>query len=151
MALTAKILFHSVQGGFQERHRGGDPGDVQHRADGGQVRGVHGVPGGEYRVLVGDVDGAAVGRHPVLLGQFGGQLRRRVPVQVQAGDGPAVPGEPVGGGPADAAFGADSGDDDGALRAAGHGIPPVKAGRGWRRESGTWSAAEELPRAAVAE
>ena len=102
----------------------------------GQVRGVHGVPRGQDGVLVGDVDGAAVGRHAVLLGQLGGQLRRRVPVQVQAGDGPAVPGEPVRGGPADAALGADSGDDDGALRAAAHGIPPVKAGRGWRRESG---------------
>ena len=119
-------LVPQLQGGFQERHRGGDPGDVQHRPDGGQVGGVHGVPGGEHRVLVGDVDGAAEGGHPVLLGQFGGQLLRGVPVQVQAGDGPAVPGEPVGGGPADAALGADSGDDDGALRAAGHGIPPAE-------------------------
>ena len=93
--------------------------------DRGQVRGVHGVPDGQHGVLVGDVDLGAERGHPVLLGEFDGEFLRAGPVQVQADDAPAVPGEAVRGGPADAPLGADPGDDDGALRAAGHGFSLV--------------------------
>ena len=118
VALTAKILFHSSR--VVSRNGTGEviPAMFSTAPTVGRLGGVHRVPGGQHGLLVGDVDGAAEGRHAVPLGQLGGQLLRGVAVQVQAGDGPAVPGEPVGGGPADAALGSDSGDDDGALRAA---------------------------------
>ena len=124
-------LVPQLQGGVQERHRGGDAGDVQHRTDGRQAGGGHRVPGGQHGVLVGDVDAAAERRDPVPLGQLGGQLLGGRRVQVEAGDGPAVGGEPVGGGAADTALGADPGDDDGALGGAHVGVNPLP---GWVRD-----------------
>src|SRR4029079_1577504 len=91
-----------------------------------QLGGVHGVAGGEHRVIVGHVDLTTEGGHSVLLGEFDGQLFGAGAVQVQADDGPAVPGEAVGSGAADPALGADPGDDDGALRVAGQGVSPLK-------------------------
>ena len=109
---------------------------------------MHRVPGGQHRFLVGDVDGAAEGRHAVRSVSSAASFSDGVAVQVQADDGPAVPGEPVGGGPADAALGAHSGDDDGALRVLMG--SPAKAGRRWRLETDDRPAVPQS-RAAVAE
>ena len=116
--LTANTLFHSSS--VVSRKSTGDamPAMFSTAPTIGHVGRGDRVAGSQHRRLVGHVDAAAVGRDAVLLGQFGGQLLGGGRVEVEAGDGPAVGGEPAGGGAADAALGADPGDYDGALSGA---------------------------------
>ena len=89
-------LVPQIQRGLQERHRGGDAGDVGQRADGRQVAGGHlrgdGLVGGGHRLLGGDVDGVAERGNGELVADVGGDLGRLLAVEVEDHDGPALAG-----------------------------------------------------------
>ncbi len=111
-------LVPDVERGLQERNRRRDARDVGERADRRQVArrdlGGDGCLRRDDRVLRGDVDRVAEGRHGELIADVGGDLGRLLAVEVEDDDGPAFTGVALGDGHADAAIGGGAGDDGGA-------------------------------------
>jgi len=90
---------------LEERHGGGDPGDVGEGAHRGQAGCGEGLDGCRDGGLVGDVDLQADDRDEELAAQGFGGLLDALGVDVEEGDRPALTGIPAGGGETDPAGG----------------------------------------------
>src|SRR3954453_10728984 len=99
-------LVPQLEGGFQERNRGGDAGDVGQGADGREVACGHlggdGSLGSGHGGFIGDVDLVTEGGDVEFVADFSCHLGGLFAVEVQDDDTPAFTGIAAGGGDADA-------------------------------------------------